>query len=85
MRLRTLPVVGKQCGTQGTPVPHEVHRVLLPTKTSQAFSQFPVFPYVFNSGAQSVYLPRCGYIWWCLVLYRIVYLLLVFFLSVQVG
>ncbi len=48
--LRMLPVVGKQCGT----VPHGVHCVLLPTKTSQAFSQFPdgspfiLFPYVLN-------------------------------------
>ncbi len=90
-RLRTLPVMGKQCGTQGTPVPYGIHRVLLPTKTSQAFSQFPdgssfiVFPYVFNGVGLSPVLPRCGYIWWCLVVYSIVYMLLGGFFFERTG
>ena|SRR6266851_5780880 len=51
--------------------------ILLPTKTSRAFTQFPdnslfiVFP---CCGAQSTL--RCGHIWWCLVAYSIVYMLL---------
>ncbi len=80
MRLRTPPLVLEgQCGTQGTFLPYSGPRVLLPTKNSQAFSQFldnSLFT-VLPCGAQSTL--RCGYIWWCLVVYSIVYMLLVCF------
>jgi len=79
MHLHRLPVMGKQYGTQGMPVPHGVHRVLLPTKTSQAFSQFPgsspfysvsMFLVVSDLGHVSV-----SVLWLYLVVYSIVYML----------
>jgi hypothetical protein len=72
------PCVGGQCGTQDTFLPYSGPRVLLPTKTSRTFSQFP-------DNSLFIVFRCCGYIWWCLVVYSIVYMLLVvFFLTVRV-
>src|SRR6266851_7215213 len=56
-------------------LPYSGH-VLLPTKTSRAFSQFP-------DNSLFIVFRFCGYIWWCLM-YSIVYMLLVFFFD-RVG
>jgi hypothetical protein len=70
MRLRMPPLVlGGQCGTQGT---FYLTVVPLPTKTSRAFSQF-------LDNSLFIVFRCCGYIWWCLVMYSIVYMLLGFF------
>jgi len=62
MRLRTLPVVGKQCGTQGTPVPHRVHRVLLyPLKPPGRSASF-------QGSYRSCVVAIFGGVWWCIVL-----------------
>ena len=64
-------VLGGSVGL-GTFLPYSGPRVLLPTKTSWAFSQFP-------DNSLFIVFRCCGYIWWCLVVYSIVYMLLVFF------
>src|SRR6266851_5378125 len=65
------PCVGGAVWTQGMFLPYSGH-VLLPTKTLWAFSQFP-------DNSLFIVFHCCGYIWWCLVVYSIVYMLLVFF------
>jgi len=51
--------------TQGTFLPHSGPRVLLPTKTSQAFSQSPDSSpsIVFPVSLMGLSLPLCDYIW----------------------
>ena len=76
MHLHTHPLVLEgQRGTQGTFLPHSGPRVLLPTKTSQAFSQFPdsspsiVFPVSLMAwGSVCHVVTIFGSVWWCTAL-----------------